>query len=432
MAAAYLIMKRKPEINGPLSGSVRWPRLLWAGFFVVLLLQAVPFPAFLVNVLSPAAHRYRSLYGASSAAPNLMSFSIIPSLTFQKTLEILSYFIIGWLVFRTITQKRQIYRLLYVLLAMGIFQAFYGLYELLNNNPRLLFYKKIHNLDSVTGTFVNRNHLSAYLEMIIPLAIGLVMARTDLFSFPRISWRQRIVRLSEKGLSINLLIGLGILLMAVAIVFAKSRSGVFVLVIIFLLFFGLVGLFSQLSSAQKKGINSFLKALFFLIVFLAVGFGIDATLKRFALDNLLHEPRPIYWSYAVRTFAQYPLLGTGLGTFGALAPRLEGRSGPISIGHAHNDYLEYGSELGVFGFSLLLGGILAAILMSWRVWRSRHHPEVIGLALGGIVSLASLLLHSFTDFNLHIPANMLLFSVVLPLTMVTAFYRKESSPGKRR
>lgn len=432
MAAAYLIMERKPEINGSLSRSIRWPKLFWAGFFLVLLLQAVPFPSFLVKVLSPAAHRYRSLYGAGSAGPNLLSFSIIPSLTFQKALELLSYFIIGWLVFRTVTRKHQIYRLLAVPLAMGVFQAFYGLLELLNNNPRLLFYRKIYNLDSVTGTFVNRNHLSAYLEMIIPLAIGLVMARTDLFSVSRMSWRQRIVRLSEKGLSINLLIGLGILLMAVAIVFSKSRSGVFVLAISFLLFFGLISLFSQLSGAHKKGIKNFLKALFFLIVFFTVGLGIDATLKRFALDDLLHERRPMYWSYAVRTFSQHPLLGTGLGTFGSLAPLLEGRSGPISIGHAHNDYLEYASELGILGFSLFFGGILTMVLMSWRVWRTRHHPEVIGLALGGIVSLAGILLHSLTDFNLHIPANMLLFSVVLPLTMVTAFYRKEPSPGEGR
>jgi hypothetical protein len=35
-----------------------------------------------------------------------------------------------------------------------------------------------------------------------------------------------------------------------------------------------------------------------------------------------------------------------------------------------------------------------------------------------------ILVHSLTDFNLHIPANTLLFSVVLALTYVTVYHRK--------
>ena len=361
-----------------------------------------------------------------------MSFSIIPSYSFQEALELLSYFLIGLLVLNTVTHRRQILRLVSVPLAMGVFQAFYGLLELSSQSPRLLFYKKIHSLDAVTGTFVNRNHLSGYLEMIIALALGLLISRIDIFSFSGLSRRERFLRLGEKGLSINLLLGLGVILMAIAIIFSQSRSGTVVLIISFLLFFGLVGLFSEFSSGYRKRIRTLLRALFILIMVLSVGLGIEATLKRFALDDLLHERRPMYWAHAVRVISQYPILGTGLGTFDAMAPRFEGPAGPVSIGHAHNDYLEYASELGVFGFALLFGGILSMALISWRVWRTRRHPEVKGLALGGIVSLTGILLHSLTDFNLHIPANMLLFSVVLSLTLVTVFYRKETAPQERR
>ncbi len=44
--------------------------------------------------------------------------------------------------------------------------------------------------------------------------------------------------------------------------------------------------------------------------------------------------------------------------------------------------------------------------------------------MGGIISLAGMGLHAVTDFNLHIPANMVLFTVVLCLTLVMAYYRK--------
>jgi hypothetical protein len=40
------------------------------------------------------------------------------------------------------------------------------------------------------------------------------------------------------------------------------------------------------------------------------------------------------------------------------------------------------------------------------------------------VALAAMLIHSLTDFNLHIPANAVLFSVVLALTISMAYYRK--------
>jgi hypothetical protein len=41
-----------------------------------------------------------------------------------------------------------------------------------------------------------------------------------------------------------------------------------------------------------------------------------------------------------------------------------------------------------------------------------------------------MLVHSITDFNLHIPANMMLFAMVLSLTVVTAFYKRNQGKNK--
>lgn len=128
----------------------------------------------------------------------------------------------------------------------------------------------------------------------------------------------------------------------------------------------------------------------------------------------------------------YPLLGTGLGTFASVYPAYERRSTAPHFSHAHSDYLEYLSELGVLGFVLLLGGILFMLVNSFLVWRERGHPEVKGLVLGGIVAIVNLLIHNIADFNLQIPANMVLLAVVLSLTMVTAFYKRKSSDVNRK
>ena len=126
-----------------------------------------------------------------------------------------------------------------------------------------------------------------------------------------------------------------------------------------------------------------------------------------------------------RIIAAFPLFGSGLGTFVSVYPAYEKIAGPeLLLVHAHNDYLEYLAELGVIGFALLVGAVLFIGVSSLRSWRERRNPDVKGIALGGIISIAVILVHSLTDFNLHIPANMLLFAVVLALTFVTAFYRK--------
>ena len=282
-------------------------------------------------------------------------------------------------------------------------------------------------LDSVTGTFVNRNHLSGYLEMIIPLALGLMIARIDLFSLVGLKWREKLLRLSEKGLATNLLLSLGIIIMSLAIIFSKSRSGVFLLVFIFILFFQLTMLYFRGNIHQKKWMKNFLRVVFLFIIFISVYIGIGATLERFALDKLLQEERPTFWANTIGIVSEFPLFGTGLGTFPSIYPDYEENRIPMRLFHAHNDYLEYLSELGVVGLILLLGGILFMVINSFLIWRVRRYPEVKGLALGGIVAIICILIHSITDFNLQIPANMMLFSVVLSLTIVTAFYKRRET-----
>lgn len=418
MVAAYLLIREMPQNNEMLLSSFKWPKFLFTGFFVFLLVQILPFPKFLVKILSPNSYFFQERFMPDFSNLKFISFSLIPAHTLREGLEILTYFLLGFLIVRTVTERYQIMRIFYVLISIGTFQALYGLFELYNKNPRILFDEKMYNLDSVTGTFVSRNHFSGYMEMIIPLAIGLVIARIDLFSLMDLKWRYRLLRLSEKGLSTIILISLGIVVMSIAIILSKSRSGVFLLVFSFILFFGLTVLFFRRAEHQRRWIRNFTIVIFVVIIIVSLYIGIDATIERFALDKLLREGRPTYWANTAEIFTDYPLLGTGLGTFPSLYPDRESGETLIRLYHAHNDFLEYLSELGLLGMILLLGGVLYILVRSFLVWRGRRHPEVKGLGLGVIVAIVCILIHSFTDFNLHIPANKLLFSVVLSLTAV--------------
>jgi len=431
MMAAYFLMREKPQNNGFLYLSLKWPRYLFLGLFVFIFIQIIPLPKFLVKVFSPNTYSFQKLFSTDFTKIKFMSLSLIPSHTLREGLELLSFFLLGFLIVKTVTKRRQIIRIFSVLIVMGVFEAFYGLFELYNKNPRILFYQKTYHSDSVTGTFVNRNHLSGYLEMIIPLILGLIIARIDLFSLVGLKWREKLLRLSEKGLSTNLLLSLGLIIMSLAIIFSKSRSGVFLLVFIFILFFQLTMMYFRGNMHQKKWIKNFLRVVFLIIIFISLYIGIGATLERFALDKLLQEQRPTFWANTLDIISEFPLFGTGLGTFPSIYPDYEANRIPMGLFHAHNDYLEYLSELGVLGMILLLGGILFMVINSFLVWKVRRYPEVKGLALGGIVAVICILIHSITDFNLQIPANMMLFSVVLSLTIVTAFYKRRNTANKQ-
>jgi len=424
MMAAYFLMREKLQNNEFLSLSLRWPRYLFLGLFIFIALQIIPLPKFLVKFLSPNAYSFQELFALDFSKLKFISLSLIPSHTLRTGLELLSYFLLGFLIVNIVTRRYQIRRIFYVLIVMGVLEAFYGFFEFYNQNPRILFYRKTYYLDSVTGTFVNRNHFSGYLEMIIPLALGLIITRIDLFALSGLKWREKFLRLSEKGLATNILLSLGVMAMSIAIIFSKSRTGAFLLVFTFILFFALTTLYFGMAGSQRKWIKNFLHIIFLVVIIISLYIGIGATLDRFALDQLLQEQRPLYWANTIGIFSEFPIFGAGLGTFPSIYPDYEQQGTLVRIVHAHNDYLEYLAELGVVGSLLLLGGILFVFVTSFLIWRLRRYPQAKGLALGGIIAVINILIHSVVDFNLHIPANMVLFSVVLSLTVVIAFYKR--------
>jgi len=425
MMGAYVLMRVHPKNNELLKEYIKWPRYLFIGLFILIACQIFPWPKFFVKILSPKTYSFWKEFVTNFSSQPFVSISVIPAQTLRQGLELLTYFLLGFLVIKTVTTRRQIWRIFSVIAAMGVFEAFYGLFELYNKNPHVLFYKKIYGLDSVTGTFVNRNHFSGYLEMALPITIGLIIARINLFSLGGLKWRKKLLRLSEKGLAVNLLLTFGVVAMALAVIFSKSRSGVSILILTFLLFFELSVLYFRRAMPERREVKRFLQVTFVIITLIALYVGIEATIERFALDKILNEGRPTVWANTLGMVSDFPLFGCGLGTFASLYPSYESSWLMSRYSHTHNDYLEYLAELGTIGMLLLLGGILFLLGGAFFIWKERRHPEVKGLALGGMIAVFNILVHSIGDFNLHIPANMVLFSIVLPLTVVTAYYKSK-------
>jgi O-antigen ligase len=136
------------------------------------------------------------------------------------------------------------------------------------------------------------------------------------------------------------------------------------------------------------------------------------------------DPRGFYLENGVRLLESAPLAGVGpeMFRYGARWYRDPHMSGDAVF--AHDDWLQLAAEYGyvglVLGAAVLVLGVAAGV-RAFVGGVARSH-EMGGMtssrgafALGGACALVTFAAHSFTDFNMHIPANALLASMVLGL-----------------
>jgi len=97
--------------------------------------------------------------------------------------------------------------------------------------------------------------------------------------------------------------------------------------------------------------------------------------------------------------------GVGLGAFATAYPAYQTVITDDFIDYAHNDYLQLAAEGGVAACILMLVGVPAFLWLAFRDLRRRLRQPAGWLPLGAAVGVCGILVHSFVDFNLHIPAN---------------------------
>ena len=101
----------------------------------------------------------------------------------------------------------------------------------------------------------------------------------------------------------------------------------------------------------------------------------------------------------------------------------------LLVDHAHCDYLEVVSELGLPGGILVFGSILWVHGQAVRhYWEAEDRFET-AICLGCAGSITAILVHSLADFNLYIPANALVFAVIIALAWSAS---QSQDKGNRR
>ena len=267
-----------------------------------------------------------------------------------------------------------------------------------------------------SGPFVNRNHFAGYLEMTLALGIGLLVAGvSDRRSG---SWRRFFAQMLEWMLSPKMVLRLSLCILVVALTTTHSRMGN-VAFFASLLIAGIVGI--TLSRHAPRNTVILLVSLVIIdLTIVGSWFGVEKLAQRLQETTVQDvELREEPAAYAVGIIKDYPIFGAGPGSFYTVFPRYRPETVRAFFDHAHNDYIEIAAESGLLGLGILglfvMLSLKAAIQAQWE----RRDPLMRGMSFACIMGVTSILIHSWVDFNLQIPANASYFMVLLALGWIS-------------
>ena len=144
--------------------------------------------------------------------------------------------------------------------------------------------------------------------------------------------------------------------------------------------------------------------------------------------NLSGQSRVSIWHDTLGLIRQHPFLGTGLGSFFVAYTSVQTAFLNLLVEHAHCDYLEVATELGLPGAILVFGSIFWILAQTVRRYGKLEERFDKAVSLACIGSIGAILVHSLADFNLYIPANALVFTMILAMAWSSA--HPESPPRR--
>lgn len=362
-----------------------------------------------INLQSEERNQKSSIINHQFAKQSWFPISIYTYSTKTEFFKVLAY--IGMFFLITNTPGMRINRIVVVIISVGFCISLLGILQKFTGTKDI-YWVRDASYATHFGPYVNRNHFAGYIGMVIPVALGLLVSRFASVAFFKNADRRSIAAKFQSHFFANLLLTFVIVIMISALFLSLSRGGIMSFAVAVVAFCALIS-FTRLRAIMGRGWRIMASVIVITFVFL-MWLGLGPVLNR--MSDLSSPTRYEIYENTINMAKDFPVFGTGLGTFQYIYPGYKTLQSQLYYDHAHNDYLELVSDSGLVGFVIVLSGFIMFFWKTLERWWERRHYYAKGVALGGVCSVIAILAHSFTDFNLHIPANALFLSIILGLT----------------
>jgi O-antigen ligase len=338
-------------------------------------------------------------------------------LVLVQVAALLVYFVATLIFTDTPRRLRAIVRTITI---FGFLLAMFGLTQSFTSDGTRVYWFRQLTQSTAFGPFINRHHFAAYMELAIALPLGL------LFSGAVENYKRPLYAFAA-------------MMMGVALIMTNSRGGIISLgaEILFLAVVAGPGLRQGERQPRAQRVRSALlrAGLAFGLTAVLIGgtlvLGGSGVFTRLVGTANADDPttgRTHFWSVTLEVIKAYPIVGSGLGSFGVIYTRYDSRNGFYRLEQAHNDYLQTLADGGILGGIL---GLAFLIILFGKGFARRETDDKFrrGVATGALAGCFAVLIHSFFDFTLHTTSNALLFLVLAALATLDS--RVDQGSGRR-
>ncbi len=360
------------------------------------LVYLLPLPASLWSA-APGRDSYPVVMAAAGIeTPAFLPLSLVPDATAASLfagIPVVAAFLAGYWM-----RLRQLKVVLAVLAGVAVLQVIMGLLQVAGGASSPLYFGGSGGRPF--GTFANPNHFANYAAMALAAYIWLAWTQVSqrrVHGIHHPSWQARRLALWSAG---GMLLVIGILM-------SRSRGAAFA---------GLPAAMCAFAVAASAASKSRRWRMTLIAVGIALGMamavvGFDSVVTRFELRGMAAAAsfRTLLATTTLEGAAAFWPVGAGWGTYAAVYPRFQPAAVDGFASHAHHDYAELLFEGGIFAVLLMAAFAWLAVtravqLVRAGIRRRRLRRSEMAAAICGL-GLLGFLLHSFVEFNMHIPAN---------------------------
>ena len=329
------------------------------------------------------------------------AFSVHTYTSMWSFILLVNYVVIFYLMIHTHGTRSQLRRLVYLIIGSAALISIMGLLKNFCGNPFQWWdYTDFQATpDRRSSTFGNANHLAGYMEMTLPVLLGLLVT-------------------GFRGIKLVLIIGLVIPLF-VALLLSLSRGG-WLGAAVGLCFMCIALLLNRFFQSKKLvlALGSGCVVMAFIVLSSTTVVKRIKTVEQMGnIPNL--NARITVWDGVAEMIKDHPVLGIGPGTFATVFTQYQPPGLLSRYFAAHNDYLQVTAEAGLALIPVMAWMIIAFFAHGFK---KLNNPSrlVRCTTLGAMSGVTAIFIHSIFDFNLHIPANAILFTVLAAIVVSPA------------